>query len=245
MAKVANPLNSTEARGKLGGIEYRQLRAGSVVGRRSIASPNRSTRSSNVAGWLKAAHTAWDSLSQRNKDRWTALSGDSRSGRSYYVTNYIRCKLVETTPPTTPDIHRAHDPVWDISVTSWDAANLRANIVWSTTSTGYIQVIVRVLPSFRRLVNPPLSKYQFSRGFNLTVAGGYIYFRHLAPYAWVDVLMFEKGDGEILCRRTFEAFPTWNAGPGESMIWTPGDDTLMSGYIPPDPDSTPPDAFAF
>jgi len=234
MARVKNPLNSAEASGLVGGLEYRTTRNGAVVGRRSI-SPQRHTQARNLTHYgLKLAHRTWDALSAHLKTEWERYVDDPRDARQYFVGAFTRLYASGYTMSGTPGTFAATPYPASITVSGWSASLLRASIVWSTITAGQYRAIVRAYCTFRRMSNPDLTKFRLVRSFDWTTTGGYIYLPHLAPYVLILVQCVHKSTGQLMWQRLIDGDPTWDAGPGDLMGMAPDLPDDISGPPPED-----------
>ena len=85
MAVVYNPLLSQEAHGKVGGTEYRQIRGRSVVGRVSLATPQRTLHTGSARVGLDRAAKAWRQLSSDDRAMWAAAASSPELGFQLWV----------------------------------------------------------------------------------------------------------------------------------------------------------------
>jgi hypothetical protein len=80
MAVVVNPLLSQEAHGKIGGTEFRQIRGRSVVGRVSLATPQRTLHTNSARAGFDHAVKAWRQLTDADRVLWAQAAGSPELG---------------------------------------------------------------------------------------------------------------------------------------------------------------------
>ena len=234
MARVKNPLNSAEASGLVGGLEYRTTRNGAVVGNRSI-SPQRITLArSRTRYWLKLAHTTWAAMTAKQQSGWQRVCGDPRDARQYWIGAFLRLKPYGITLPST--CPAARPPfVWTWpTFGAWSASQWRCTLTWSSNGDTRFALLIAHLASFRRLSNPDLAKFKCILSRAASQPTGLITLPHLAPYVLFRAQIVDVGTGALLGTHIIDGEPTWDAGPGDLMGMAPDLPDDISGPPPED-----------
>ena len=115
MAKVTQPLGSSEARGAVGGYVYNTWRGISTVRLRVTPAKENETKQLDVRAKCKAATLSWQGLSTTQRNSWTQYANSHTdpdwTGSPKRLTGYnwyVRCNVrrqfligtIITTPPT-------------------------------------------------------------------------------------------------------------------------------------------------
>ena len=144
MAKVLNPLQSSEARGKVGGAVYNTTRGTRYVKQCTAPSQPRTPRQLLVRSITTEQTRRWQTLTQPQRDQWTVYAQNHTeldwTGQPYRLTAlnwFVRCnmrlkdtgKSVIDVPPTDP----APSPVVGFALAK-TGADLTAT--WTTPITG-------------------------------------------------------------------------------------------------------------
>lgn len=234
MARVKNPLNSAEASGLVGGLEYRTTRNGAVVGRRSIATPVLNARTSAIHYRLARAHQLWTALSDKNKASWQRIVTDPRDARSYYIGAY--CRLIRANlTPMSPCPARPAAPVSQLPVFSaWSVGLIRCTVTITCTANSRYGWHISRLCSFRRLTNPDLGKFVYVTNRSLGDGPTSVYLPHLSPYVLFLCQLLDRQTGEIYQQHIIDGAPTWDAGPGDLLGMAPDLPDDISGPPPED-----------
>lgn len=244
MARVKSPLFSAEASGKLGGIEYRTLGSGAVVGRRSIA-PQRVTAARSARGaYLKAGWASWKTLSAESRWSWRQMVLHPSDAPRYYAQLYATLKTGGSTLNQECTAAVPFGGLTSPVAGSWTPASLRFTLAWTATADSRFFSMVRVWPTHRRRSDPQLRKFAYSRYFNFSATGGYCYVPFLSPYLWIDLRIIQKHRGNTVYRKTWEVTPGWTAGPGALMVFDPPGDEILLPPFDLDPEMVTTDDFA-
>ena len=107
MAKVLNPLMSSEAHGSVGGLTYKNHRGLRVVESRPISRKLDREAVRIAQGALKLSNLAWQSMDETTRDIWRRLAPPHSHGQAEFVGRY--CKILRLDPeapaPTTGSRH--------------------------------------------------------------------------------------------------------------------------------------------
>ena len=71
MAKVLNPLHSSEARGRVGGVQWNTWRGTRYAKQQTAPAQPRSSRQLQIRAWCVQLVRMWQSLSAANQTQWT------------------------------------------------------------------------------------------------------------------------------------------------------------------------------
>ena len=114
MAKVTNPLFSSEARGKVGGIIFNTWRGFSTVKVKKSPAQPRTARQMLIRAFCVTCSRVWATISQVNRDGWTAyatahpdVDWTNTPKRLTGINFYTRCgvrllDLAKSVPSTCP-----------------------------------------------------------------------------------------------------------------------------------------------
>jgi hypothetical protein len=100
MAVVFNPLLSQEAHGKIGGTEFRQIRGRSIVGRVSLATPQRTLRTNPARQIFDWAVKGWRDLSDADRALWAAAADSPELGFQLWTQRAIATLTIRDAFPS-------------------------------------------------------------------------------------------------------------------------------------------------
>lgn len=142
MAKVMNPLNSTEARGKVGGLIYNRNAGGNYV--KAFASPTqpRTTNQLRIRAYMQIQTRAWQSLGASDRTSWNDWAsnhpiidwtGNSvvMSGFNAYCAMNVRLTLFGFATVDTAPVVAAPDAIAGASATG---AAGEIDVAWTPTA---------------------------------------------------------------------------------------------------------------
>lgn len=150
MAKVINPLMSTEARGRIGGIIANTWRGISTM--KAFCSPSqpRSARQLQLRAWNAYLMRKWQSLTAPNRVNWNEYAADHPdidwTGNPKRLTGlnwYLRCNIrildaggtIIADPPSVP----APDPITGLAVT-YATGSLSVAYTTSSPATKFVDI---------------------------------------------------------------------------------------------------------
>jgi len=102
MARVKQPLLSSEASGTVGGLEFKRSSYGTVVSRRSIAPHIQTPAALAVRDNLHIAHAAWLALPDSARAAWRHLAPARITGRLSFISAFIQAKTLAMLLPDNP-----------------------------------------------------------------------------------------------------------------------------------------------
>jgi hypothetical protein len=141
MAKVLNPLNSTEARGRMGGIVYNTSRGLNYVKGQTAPAQPRSQKQLSIRAWGSYLVRQWATITATERLHWnnyaashTETDGMGMTKRLTGLNWYVRCNIrllqngfaIKTEPPATA----APDPL--ANLTAGDGI-LSSAVLWTAT----------------------------------------------------------------------------------------------------------------
>ena len=122
MVKVLNPLNSTEARGRLGGIVYNTWRGINYAKTQTAPAQPRSARQLIIRAYTTALVRLWATLTANERKSWTDYANGHTetdgmgltkrmTGLNWFVRCNIRLMDLSITPVKTAPSAAAPDPI--------------------------------------------------------------------------------------------------------------------------------------
>ena len=187
---------SVEAHGAISGIEFRQTRYGSVVGRKSTATYQSTPLQQKTRGRLIAAHRAWETLTDAARAAWNAHATHPATGRNTFIAMWLRFTLTGVTPLLRPGISDPPIPKPDFILQLDLLYPNVVSVTWTPALSGSNAILFYVLHTFSGRTLPTLSQMRYKGisssvndyfGYTLPIAAPYIHVR-------CDEISFLNGD---------------------------------------------------
>lgn len=99
MAKVAQPMFGTDASGSVGGIQFRSLRAGTVVNPKQATSRKSTAPRTSARAALSRAVRLWPNLTPATQARWRAAAESPALGFNLWVKRCVPLLRAGADPP--------------------------------------------------------------------------------------------------------------------------------------------------
>jgi hypothetical protein len=210
MAKAKNPLLSMEARGALGGIEFRASTYGNIVGRRSISPHGRSEYQLMRRAQFTAASTAWLALSPRVKSLWNSAAPQGSSGRSFFISGTMRLSLYTYPPDIETPYPDADNPLKNFRLTYVDPDYPGFQVDWDTGPIPLCAVTLSVLATFSHRSAPTHARGTVLLTTDALVGAAFIRTEFKAPVVHVWASTIKYSTGELYETQLFRFEPNWS-----------------------------------
>ena len=201
---------SIEARGAISGVEFRQTRCGSVVGRKSTASYQSTPLQQATRGRLIAAHRAWETLTDAARAAWNAHATHPATGRNTYVSMWLRFTMASLVPLSSPGIAIPPDPLTELTIFTHVLVPNTLYLQKAYMPSFNDLLIVYCYPTFSGRTLPTLSKMRYL----FSIPSWYPIFSKSVPitaafyHVRVDQISYQTGD--LISRHLFRVpNPGW------------------------------------
>jgi len=161
MAKLSAPLLSQEAHGQLGGTEYRRIGGRHVAGRRSLATPRRTARTSAARSAFVAATHAWRALSDADRLLYDQSAPAGMSGFNLWTQRATRTLTLAGTPPTVISVTRPSGMISFVAAYAWNEDPPNIAIQYNSSGTGALQVMFYWQPKQRTRRSPDPDRWVY------------------------------------------------------------------------------------
>jgi len=201
---------SVEAHGAISGIEFRQTRCGSVVGRKSTATYQSTPLQQLTRGRLIAAHRAWETLTDADRSAWNAHATHPTTGRNTYVSMWLRFTMAGVPPLLTPNSFVNADPLAGLTIITHIHVPQRIYLQKSPVVIYNDLLICYCYPTFSARALPTLSKmrYLFAIPSNVPIYGHSVPINAPLYHVRIDQVSYQTAD--LISRHLFRVpNPGW------------------------------------
>ncbi len=209
MAKVKSPLMCQEARGAVGGFEFRQSQFGAIVGRRSITPHRRTESQLTHRALLTAASKAWNLLPENTKSAWIQYATPPQDGRTAWIQAYIRLSHFGFPPASEPE-HISRPITWhSVEIQEAYSDLLLVHIQSVFDITGSATVLVYAASTFSHRKEYTHSRMPFSLAVNPIETDIYIPVKMVSPVVHVKLVQIDDFNASVVSSVMLSAEPTW------------------------------------
>lgn len=209
MAKAKNPLMSQEARGALGGIEYRQNQYGAVIGRRSITPHKRTPSQLEHRRKLSESAAIWTSLSDEIKSNWNTFAKSPLDGRTAFIAAKMKLSQATATPAADPNRSVPLSGISNFRAQIWGINPETILLEWDEDFSYDNLLLIYVAGTFSHRNNYTHSRMPFSIYANSNDASSLIYAPFKAPLYHIRIDAVNNYNGLILASWYLKFNATW------------------------------------
>jgi hypothetical protein len=197
MATVKNPLFSEEAHGNMSGLEFRRGTYGHVVGRTSLPPHLRTPAQTVQRSRLKLAHTAWEALSESDKQAWSRFATDTITPRNAFIAAALRFATVGRILLPRPVDPAPATTISNVEVLTLFPSTPAIRLIWDYSGSPSNLVAAYVHMTYSNRLTPTPAKLVYSASIPPNLTPFYMPVPCTAPVAHVRLDIIDNNNGSL------------------------------------------------